>query len=64
MTNEYELADDTRAKLIFEKEDLLAPLRQGMISPPHPMYPDSSHLNYYKGEITGSHPSQQHEEQK
>jgi len=58
MTNEFELADDDRAKLIFEKEDLLAPLRQGMIAPPHPMYPDSSHLNYYKGEITGSHPSQ------
>jgi len=31
MTNEYELADDTRAKLIFEKQDLLAPLRQGML---------------------------------
>jgi len=28
------------------------------------MYPDSSHLNYYKGEITGSHPSQKPEEQK
>ena len=36
----------------------------GMIAPPHPMYPDSSHLNYYKGEITGSHPSQAREEQK
>jgi formate hydrogenlyase subunit 6/NADH:ubiquinone oxidoreductase subunit I len=23
MTNEYELADESRAKLIFEKEDLL-----------------------------------------
>ena len=55
---------DDRAKLIFEKDDLLAPLRQGMIAPPHPMYPDSSHLNYYKGEITGSHPSQAREEQK
>ena len=59
MTNEYELADDDRAKLIYEKEDLLAPLRQGMIAPPHPMYPNSTHLNYYKGEITGSDPSQQ-----
>jgi hypothetical protein len=29
-----------------------------MIAPPHPMYPDTSHINYYKGEITGSHPSQ------
>ena len=63
MTNEYELADDDRAKLIYEKEDLLAPLRQGMISPPHPMYPDSTHLNYYLGEIIGSDPSQASEGQ-
>ena len=26
MTNEFELADDTREKLIYEKSDLLAPL--------------------------------------
>jgi len=58
MTNEYELADDDRAKLIFEKEDLLAPLRQGMIAPPHPMYPDTDLSNYYRNEITGSHASQ------
>ena len=58
MTNEYELADDTRAKLIFEKEDLLAPLRQGMLMPPHPMYPDMNDINYYKGEVPGAHPSQ------
>ena len=37
MTNEFELADTTRSKLIFEKEDLLAPLRQGMLQPPHPL---------------------------
>ena len=37
MTNEYELADETRGKLIFEKEDLLGPLRAGMVPPPHPM---------------------------
>lgn len=59
MTNEYELADDSRSKLIFEKEDLLAPLRQGMLMPPHPMYPDMDESNYYKGEVPGSHPSQQ-----
>ena len=29
MTNEYELADDNRADLIFEKKDLLAPLLPG-----------------------------------
>ena len=32
MSNEYELADDTRAKLIFEKEDLLGPLMPGMVA--------------------------------
>jgi NADH-quinone oxidoreductase subunit I len=58
MTNEYELADDTRAKLIFEKQDLLAPLRQGMLMPPHPMYPDMNDTNYYNGDVKGAHPSQ------
>ena len=58
MTNEYELADETRGKLIFEKADLLAPLRQGMLMPPHPMYPDMNDTNYYKGEVPGAHPSQ------
>ena len=35
MTNEYELADDSRANLIYEKSDLLAPLLPGMEQPPH-----------------------------
>lgn len=59
MTNEYELADDSRSKLIFEKEDLLGPLRQGMLMPPHPMYPGTTAENYYRGEVTSSHPSQE-----
>ena len=59
MTNEYELADETREKLIFEKADLLAPLRQGMLMPPHPMYPCMEDTNYYRGEVKGSHPSQE-----
>jgi NADH-quinone oxidoreductase subunit I len=58
MTNEYELADSSREKLIFEKEDLLAKMRDGMIPAPHPMYPDKDHTAYYRGEVTGSHPSQ------
>jgi NADH-quinone oxidoreductase subunit I len=58
MTNEYELADNQRGKLIFEKEDLLAPLRQGMLPPPHPMYPGADDGSYYRGEVTGAHPSQ------
>ncbi len=59
MTNEYELADATRGKLIFQKEDLLAPLRSGMIPAPHPMYPGTTDTDYYKGAVTGSHPSQE-----
>lgn len=58
MTNEYELADDKREKLIFEKEDLLAPLRQGMLAPPHPMYPGMTDANYYNGDVKEAHPSQ------
>jgi NADH-quinone oxidoreductase subunit I len=58
MTNEYELADDKREKLIFEKEDLLAPLRQGMLAPPHPMYPGMTDTDYYNGDVKEAHPSQ------
>ena len=35
MTNEFELADDNRAALIYEKSELLAPLLPGMEQPPH-----------------------------
>ena len=37
MTNEYELADNNRADLIWTKDDLLAPLLAGMEQPPHAM---------------------------
>ena len=59
MTNEYELADSTRGKLIFEKDDLLGPLRAGMVPPPHPMYPGMTDTNYYNGDVTEAHPSQE-----
>ena len=36
MTNDYELADDSRESLIWTKEQLLAPLQPGMEAPPHP----------------------------
>jgi len=58
MTNEYELADDSRKKLIFEKEDLLAPLRVGMVAPPHDMYPGTKERDYYRGNVTEADPSQ------
>jgi len=58
MSNEYELADSTREKLIFEKEDLLAPLRAGMVATPHAMYPGAEDLDYYRGNVTEADPSQ------
>ena len=58
MTNEYELADDGREKLIYEKQDLLAPLMPGMVAPPHAMFPGTDDGDYYRGEVTTSHPSQ------
>ena len=42
MTNEFELADSTRESLIFEKQDLLAPLMPGMVEAPHPMFPGTT----------------------
>ena len=48
MTNEFELADDDRAKLIYQKEDLLAPLLPGMEEPPHAMRLGNDENDYYK----------------
>src|SRR5947207_6265947 len=47
MTNEYELADDNRESLIWTKEQLLAPLQDGMEPPPHPMRLGASERDYY-----------------
>ena len=58
MTNEYELADDTREKLIYERQDLLAPLTEGMAVPPHPMVPGTTDQDYYLGNVTEAVPSQ------
>ena len=30
-----------------------------MLAPPHPMYPGMTDTNYYNGEVTQAHPSQQ-----
>jgi NADH-quinone oxidoreductase subunit I len=49
MTNEYELADNNRADLIYEKSDLLAPLLPGMEQPPHPMQLGDDEGDYYRG---------------
>jgi NADH-quinone oxidoreductase subunit I len=52
MTNEYELADTTRASLIYTKEQLLAGLTDTMVDTPHPMFPGTDEKDYYKGDIT------------
>ncbi|NKY50691.1 NADH-quinone oxidoreductase subunit NuoH [Nocardia vermiculata] len=49
MTNEYEMADDNRAGLIYEKDRLLAPLGDGMVAPPHAAYPGATEQDYYLG---------------
>jgi NADH-quinone oxidoreductase subunit I len=49
MSNEYELADDSREDLIFTKDQLLAPLLPGMEAPPHPMRLGETDQDYYLG---------------
>ena len=53
MTNEYELAGQTRAEMIFEKDELLAPLRSGMLAAPHPMADGTNDDDYYRNEVDG-----------
>jgi hypothetical protein len=50
MTNEYELADDSRETLIFTKEQLLASLPAGAKAPPHTDEEVTARgLDYYGG---------------
>jgi NADH-quinone oxidoreductase subunit I len=37
--------------LIWGKDKLLAPLKSGMLPPPHPMQPGSTDEDYYRGNI-------------
>ena len=52
MTNDYELAGPSREGLIYEKQDLLAPLEPEMLLPPHPMVPGTTEADYYRGEVS------------
>lgn len=52
MTNDYELAGPTREGLIYEKQDLLAPMGQDMLAAPHPMVPGTTDGDYYRGDVT------------
>jgi NADH-quinone oxidoreductase subunit I len=59
MTNFYELADNNRADLIFTKEQLLAPLQDGMLPAPHPMVEGFEERDYYLGKVTRATPEQE-----
>ena len=54
MTNFYELADNNRADLIFTKDQLLAPLQQGMLQPPFPMADGLEERDYYLGKVSSA----------
>ncbi len=58
MTNDYELADDSRVSLIFDKDKLLVPLTDSMLAPPHPMPAGQNEKNYYRGEVVAVTPDQ------
>ena len=58
MTNEFELAGPTREGLIYEKQELLAPMGENMLAAPHPMVPGTSAADYYRGSVTGPVPEQ------
>jgi NADH-quinone oxidoreductase subunit I len=58
MTNFYELADNDRGKLIFTKDQLLAPLQSGMLPPPFPMADGMEERDYYLGKVATATTSQ------
>jgi NADH-quinone oxidoreductase subunit I len=49
MTNDFELADDSRGSLIYEKDRLLAPLLPGMTAPPHARQLGDDEQAYFLG---------------
>lgn len=54
MTNGFDdLVGATRESLIFEKQDLLAPMMDGMLAAPHPMVEGTTDDDYYSNTVTG-----------
>ena len=49
-----ELVGPGREGLIYEKEDLLAPVPEGAVSAPHPMVEGTEDGDYYRGKVVGS----------
>ncbi|MDR1152193.1 MAG: NADH-quinone oxidoreductase subunit NuoI [Bifidobacteriaceae bacterium] len=58
MTTDFELAGSDRSGMIYEKDQLLAPLGEGMLAAPHPMVPGASDTDYYTGKVAGPAPEQ------
>lgn len=48
-----QLVGPTREGMIFEKQDLLVPLAEGMLAPPHPMVEGTVDADYYRGDVRG-----------
>ena len=53
MSNEFEMADYHRETMIYEKDQILAPLEDGMLAAPHPMVEGTADVDYYRGKVTG-----------
>src|SRR3712207_9085077 len=62
MSNDFELADDNRADLIYTKEQLMAPLLPGMEAPPHAMRLGDDEKDYYVRAVDGPAPPVRSEE--
>ncbi|MDR1428210.1 MAG: NADH-quinone oxidoreductase subunit NuoI [Bifidobacteriaceae bacterium] len=58
MSTDYELAGPSRSGLIYDKEQLLAPMADGQLAAPHPMAADTVDTDYYAGKVTGPDPEQ------
>ena len=55
MTHEIdELVGPNRTGLIYEKQDLLAPVPDGALAAPHPMVEGTEDGDYYRGRVAGS----------
>jgi NADH-quinone oxidoreductase subunit I len=59
MTNEIELAGPTREGMIYEKQDLLAPMQGRQLAAPHPMVEGTTDTDYYKGDVLAPTSEQQ-----
>lgn len=53
MSNDFELAEQHRDRLIYEKDQLLAPMQEGMLAAPHPMVEGTTDGDYYRGAVSG-----------